>query len=298
MNRDRYHAAFDGIQFRRAFEEETVQLLLEAAGQQQEKERSSMKVKHFKKTALIAAVLAVAVMATAAAVNLLHPAQVAEYMGHPALADAFNSEDAILLNESKEFGDFTVTLMGVTSGAHLSDVYEDADAARSYIVAAMSRIDGESIDYADLQGIMVTPLVAGYQPWEVNNFTLGGGYESVIADGMHTAYYIFECGSLEPFADHTIYLACCEGVAPSSDMLQLNQDGSISFLDSYTKPHALFTLPLDSAKADPVKAAAIVDQIRQPSPEAPEEALGDTGDGDVENIVITEEYAARALEQQ
>ena len=57
MNRDRYHAGFDGIQFRKEFEEETVQLLLEAAGQQQEKERSSMKVKHFKKTALIAAVL-------------------------------------------------------------------------------------------------------------------------------------------------------------------------------------------------------------------------------------------------
>ena len=123
MNRDRYHAGFDGIQFRKEFEEETVQLLLEAAGQQQEKERSSMKVKHFKKTALIAAVLAVAVMATAAAVNLLHPAQVAEYMGHSELADAFNSEDAILLNESKEFGDFTVTLMGVTSGARLAQLY-------------------------------------------------------------------------------------------------------------------------------------------------------------------------------
>lgn len=287
MNRDRYHAGFDGIQFRKEFEEETVQLLLEAAGQQQEKERSSMKVKHFKKTALIAAVLAVAVMATAAAVNLLHPAQVAEYMGHSELADAFNSEDAILLNESKEFGDFTVTLMGVTSGAHLSDVYEDADASRSYIVAAMSRTDGEAIDYDGLQNIMVTPLVSGYQPWEVNNFTLGGGYQSVIADGMRTAYYIFECESLEVFADHTIYLACYEGMAPSSDMLQMAQNGSISFLDSYAGPHALFTLPLDPAKANPEKAAAIVDQIRQPSPEVPEEALGDTQDGDVEHIFLT-----------
>lgn len=301
MNRDRYHAAFDGIQFRKEFEEETVQLLLEAAGQQQEKERSSMKVKHFKKAALIAAVLAVAVMATAAAVNLLHPAQVAKYMGHPELADAFNSEDAILLNESTEFGDYTFTVMGVVNGTQLAGIYDEAEGTHSYIVATMTRTDGGVIDDrmdSVFQQVMVTPLISGYQPWDVNIFTLGGSLEATTGHDQRTAFFIYDCENLDPFADHTIYLACYEGMAPSNDMLQLNQDGSISFLDSYTEPHALFTLPLDSSKADPVKAAAIIDQIHQPSPEVPEEASDDTEDGDVENIVITEEDVARALEQQ
>lgn len=293
MNRDRYHAAFDGIPFRREFEEETVQLLLEAAEQQQEKECSPMKTKHIKKTALIAAVLAAAVMATAAAVNLLHPAQVAEYMGHPELADAFNSENAILLNESQPFGDYTFTVMGVVNGTGLSAIYDEAESTHSYIVAAMTRTDGGVLEgWSDgaFQQVMVTPLISGYQPWTFNIFTLGGSMEGILGKDQRTAFFLYDCENLDPFADHTIYLAVYEGLAPGSDMLQMAQDGSISFLDSYAGPHAFFTLPLDSAKADPEKAAAIISQIRQPGPEgSPSVPEGDGAENVTADTVLSQQ---------
>lgn len=300
MNRERYHAAFDGIQFREDFQEETVQKLLETAGQRQEKERSIMKAKHIKRTALIAAVLAVAVMATAAAVNLLHPARVADYMGNPALARAFESEDAIVLNESQPLGDYTITLMGVVSGDGLTGLYPEGEKDRSYFVAAVNRTDGAAIDPEDegFQGLTVTPLIAGYQPWEVNIFTLGGGYQRTLDESMLTAYYIFDCASLEPFADHIVYLAAYEGMAPSSEKLQMDQDGSISFLDSYAGPHALFTLPLDSAKANPAAADAILDGIRNPAPDTQEEPPVDDENGEVKYIQIDPDGTARVVDGQ
>ena len=298
MNRDRYRAAFDGIKFREAFQDETVNMLLDAAGQGQEKERSIMKAKQVKKTVLIAAVLSLTLVVSAFAVSLLLPAQVAELLGQDSLAAAFEQEGAIVYDASKTFGDYTVTLMGIVSGAGLSDAsFEDVDKSRSYIVAAMTRTDGQPIAPDGLQGILCTPLVSGYLPWEVNIFTLGGGYSSTIADDMRTAYYIFECENLELFADHTVYLAVYEGFSPSSDVFQTAQDGSISFADGFTAPHALFTLPLDPAKADPAAADALLAQIRQPGPDTPEEDLDPVDPANVQSFEITGAGLVRATQE-
>ncbi len=288
MNRDDYRAAFDGIQFRQDFQRDTVNRLLREAGGQHEKECSSMKTS-FKTTLLVAVLALTLVVSAAAAVMFLHPSQVAEKLGDARLAAAFEQEDAIVLNQSATSGDYTFNLMGIVSGAGLSDLYSEADAARSYIVASVTRADGQPLDPEKQCDLSFTPLVAGYLPWEINAWTLDGGFSSFITDDMHTGYYIFECDSLEMFADHTVYLAAYEGFAPSSDMFQLGQDGSIAFQDSFTAPHALFTLPLDAAKADPAAVAAFLDKLHQPSPEVPEDPTVDENDPNAKSFDITQD---------
>lgn len=69
-------------------------------------------------------------------------------------------------------------------------------------------------------------------------------------------YYPFECSNVEPFADHTVYLAVYEGThipSPSAERFAFGDDGSISVQPG--KEAALFTLPLDPVKAAPEKAS-------------------------------------------
>lgn len=288
MNRDDYRAAFDGIQFRETFQRDTVNRLLREAEGQREKECFPMKTS-MKKTTLLVAVLALTlVVSAAAAVILLRPSQVAEQVGSDALAAAFDSDDAILLNQTKESGDYRFTLSGMVSGTGLSDLCDGTDANRSYVVAAVSRTDGKAMTVEEVSALTITPLVAGQTPWEVNAWTLSGGYSSFIQEGV--AYYVYEYDCLEMFADHIVYLAAYEGFAPSSDMFCINPDGSIAFQDSFAAPHALFTLPLDASKADPAAVAAFLDQLHQPSPEEPEAGPEENDpDGETKSLEITQD---------
>lgn len=72
---------------------------------------------------ILAAAVAVALLAlsVSAAVLWLTPAQVAEEIQDPLLAQAFAGEDAILVNESAQVDMYTVTLGGLVSGAGISD---------------------------------------------------------------------------------------------------------------------------------------------------------------------------------
>jgi hypothetical protein len=72
-------------------------------------------------------------------------------------------------------------------------------------------------------------------------------------------YFIFECSNLEIFADHTVYLAAYEGFAPSAEIFKMDENGEIAFIDGFDKPHAMFTLPLDAAKADPGAVTQLLD---------------------------------------
>lgn len=213
-----------------------------------------MKAKRTSKMALVAAALAaVLVVSAAAAVLLLSPKDVADQLSDPTLAAAFESEGAATVNESVESGDYRFTLAGTVSGKGLSDFTQDVDAQRTYAVACVERLDGQPMG-EESYGLTFTPLVSGYKPWQVNIWTLNGGRASFVQDGV--AYYLFECDSLEMFADHTVYLAAYEGTdAPSAETFSVADDGTIAFADSFTAPHALFTLPLDPANADPAAAA-------------------------------------------
>lgn len=252
MNRKDYRAAVDAVRFSEDFEQNTIRRLRQAAGQP-EKESQFMKVKRTRKLAVVAAALTAVLVVSAAAVTLLlRPADVAGHLSDPTLAAAFESEGAVSVNQSVEAGDYRFTLAGLVSGKGLSDFTQDVDAERTYVVASMARLDGTPMG-EEAYDMTFTPLVSGYKPWQVNIWTLGGGRATFLQDGV--AYYLFDCDSLEIFADHTVYLAAYEGVAvPSAEMFSVADDGAISFTEGCEVPHALFTLPLDASKADPAAA--------------------------------------------
>lgn len=268
MNQNDYKRAVDGVRFDPDFEEKTARLLHEAAAQAKEKETRTMK-KSMKRTLLVAAIL-VALAASASAILLLtQPKDVAAKAGDMSLSEAFQSPDAVIVNAHTESDGYLLSLQGIVSGKNLSD-YCDADESRSYAVVSAALKEGK-IESADQVNLTFSPLISGYAPWQVNGFTLGGGYQSFVHEGVY--YAIFDCADLEIFADHTVYLAVYEGFVPDRSMFALGEGGAISFAPGQEGPHALFTLPLDEAKADPAAAKALLDatgMVSDQSAEVPE----------------------------
>ena len=201
------------------------------------------------KTGLVAAAVAAAMSVTAfAAVTLLRPQDVAQRAGNEVLATAFESEGAITANETKTVGDYQVTFMGLVSGEGLDTL--DVSRDRTYAVLAYARTDGAPIE-EDVPELTVSPLVEGYAPWAVNAWTLNGGVTSFAQEGV--LYYLLDCDTIEPFADHTVYLSVYPGthIPPSAETFGFDEEsGAITAKGE----SVMFTLPLDPAKADPQRA--------------------------------------------
>ena len=256
MNRQDYSAAFDDVDFSADFEERTLQKLA-ALRQASEKEQIIMPMNRVKKTALlIAAAVALLAVSVSAAVVWLTPAQVADRVEEPLLAEAFQSEDAIVLDESVTAGDYQITLAGMVSGEDLSvpteyngEIIND----RTYAVFRVARADGEPL--TDYPNLSYSPLVDGYHVRCVNAWTLGTTTQQFIEDGV--IYCLFDCRNLEMFADHPVRFAIYEGGIPNTDLFSMAEDGTISLRENVVG--ALFTLPLDASKADPAAAQAFVE---------------------------------------
>ena len=272
MNREEYRVQVDAVSFSPDFQARTMARLQALA---QEKEQKSMKKLNWR-TGLLAAALAAAMTVTAAAaIALLRPQDVARHAGNEALAATFESKEAIAVNEEKTVGDYEVTLMGLVNGEELSRVEGLPGGVvrdKTYAVLAYARTDGAPIE-EDVPDLTVSPLVEGYAPWQLNAWTLGGGTCTFAENGI--LYYLFECDNVEPFADHTVYLAVYPGthIPPSAELFGFDEaTGDIEAKGDA----ALFVLPLDKAKADPEKAGALAEGWLQPqgveSPE-PEEDL-------------------------
>ncbi len=256
MNREQYRKAFDEIPFSADFSQRTAELLRRRA-REMEKENKTVHFGRVKKTAVLtAAAVALLAVSVSAAVMWLSPAQVADHHDQPLLAEAFDGPDAIEINETVESGDFEISLLGLVSGENLDVRNQDLDAAHTYAVLALRRLDGTPLENETFDFIRytMTPLVAGYAPTAVNNWTLDAGASGFAQDGVY--YYLLDTASLEMFADHTVYMAFYEGGAPSNAIFTVAEDGSIAFCDDFTGVQALFTLPLDPARADPAAADA------------------------------------------
>lgn len=255
MKKEDYRAEVDALRFSPDFQDRTVARLSALARQQEEKQT----MKHQKlRTGLIAAAVAAALSITAyAAVVMLRPQDVARQAGNEALAAAFTQEGAVSVNETKTVGDYNVTLMGLVSGEGLSRVESlpgGVTRDKTYAVLAYARADGAPIT-EDVPELTVSPLIEGYAPWQVNAWTLGGGTHTFAREGI--LYYLFECDSVEPFADRTVYLAVYPGthIPPNAETFAVSDEGHISVVAGAEA--AMFVLPLDGSKADPDKAAAM-----------------------------------------
>ena len=289
MNREQYRAQVDALSFSSDFQDRTMARLA------QEKERKPMKKMNLKAVLLAAAVVA-AMSVTAYAAITLAPRDVAQRAGNEALAAAFEGEDAITVNETKTVGDYNVTLMGLVSGTGLSRVEslpDSVDQDKTYAVLAYARTDGADITEG-VPDLTVSPLVEGYAPWRLNAWTLGGGVSSFAQEGV--LYYLFECDDMEPFADHTVYLAVYPGThtPPSAELFGF--EDATGVITSKGEA-ALFSLPLDESKANAQKAEELAGIWDQPQPAAPQtsgEALPADGefiiwsDGETESVIVIE----------
>lgn len=289
MNREQYRAQVDALSFSSDFQDRTMARLA------QEKERKPMKKMNLKAVLLAAAVVA-AMSVTAYAAITLAPRDVAQRAGNEALAAAFEGEDAITVNETKTVGDYNVTLMGLVSGTGLSRVEslpDSVDQDKTYAVLAYARTDGANIT-EDVPDLTVSPLVEGYAPWRLNAWTLGGGVSSFAQEGV--LYYLFECDNVEPFADHTVYLAVYPGthIPPSAELFGFEEATGVITSKGEA---ALFSLPLDESKANAQKAEELAGIWGQPQPAAPQtygEALPADGefiiwsDGEMESVIVSE----------
>ena len=261
MNRQDYRAAFDAVDFSADFEERILQKLA-APRQTSEKEQNKMSMNRMKKTILLAAA-AVALLAVtvSAAVVWLTPAQVADRVEEPLLAEAFQGDDAIVLDESVTAGDYQITLAGMVSGEDLSvptDYNGEIINDRTYAVFRVARADGEPL--TDYPNLSYSPLVDGYHVRCVNAWTLGTTTQQFIEDGV--VYCLFDCRNLEIFADHPVRFAIYEGGVPNTDLFSMAEDGTISLREGVVG--ALFTLPLDESRADPEAAQTFAESTGIP----------------------------------
>lgn len=239
-----------------------------------------------------AVVLSISSLTAVAAWKYLTPDKVAEEVKDQGLAAAFQGQDAISINESQEYGNYKITLLGVVSGKDLSqyvtssDNVGDIQGDRTYVVTAIENIDGSprpstSDDSYGEDPFFVSPLIKGQNPNFFNAVTMGGGYSEFVQDGIQ--YRITETDNVEIFADRTLYLSVNSGIFFDSGAYQFEEaTGEITRNESYEGVNALFHLPLDEAKADKEKADAYIKQLEKELEGSEDESPGVQEGGETE----------------
>lgn len=205
-----------------------------------------------------------------AAIKLLNSQQVAEHLGLEILAEAFSSSDAIEINDSVVSGDYKMTLHGIVSGAGLHELESpssEISPEKTYAVVSIANADGSPMpttrdpEYGEVPFI-VSPLIKGLKPWQVNIATMNGGYSETVLDGV--MYRLIECDGVAMFADRGVYLAVIGGerFINNEAITYDEKTGEISLKSGYPGASALFDLPLDKSKADPAKAEAYLQELQ------------------------------------
>lgn len=230
----------------------------------------------FPAAAVIAACCIVVLGSTTAfaAWKLLSPAQVAEENADAKLAEAFQGKDAILVNETQEYGGYRVTLMGAVAGKNLSKYLAAEDDGtvrddRFYGVVAIARADGTpmpetSSDEYGREPFLVSPYIKGLNPAFYNIMSMDGGYSEFVRDGVQ--YRLIEMDNIEMFADRGIYMGVSSGSFYDSNAYLFDEKtGEIKRNESYDGVNALFVLPLDKSKADPAAAQAYLEELENPA---------------------------------
>lgn len=252
-------------------------------------ERIQMKPKYRIRfsASVLAFVMLLALSVTAyAAVQFLSPKQVAEHVGDQAMAEAFASKDALHLNQTMEAKGYQFTLHGLVSGAGLSQFNSTAESLtpdRTYAVVSIVRKDGKPMPATSdpaygQESFFVSPLIRGQKPWLVNIVTMGGAYHELVRDGVQ--YRLIECDPIEMFADRGVYLAVSSGTAfYSKEAFNFDENtGEIAAREDYSGASAIFTLPLDAARADHNKAEEYLNTLLNPDLQQKTEPGSDAAD--------------------
>lgn len=236
------------------------------------KETQTMKHKTFRSgvaAAAAIAILAVGSVSAYAAYRYLTPSQVAdEITDGGALAKAFESKDAVLVNETQKTAGYDITLMGLVSGKDLmpvapEDSLDSISKEKTYAVLAIAKEDGSpmpGMQDNDYQIFCASALVKGKSFMDVNNGTLNAGAYAFEQDGVQ--YQILECDNLEIFANIGVYVGVVESFGQESHAFTMDKEtGEYRVDESYDGMKALFTIPLDKSKADDAAAEKFFQEI-------------------------------------
>ncbi len=215
-----------------------------------------------------------------AAYKYFTPSQMAEEMNDDKLAEAFAGENAVLVNESQEFGDYKITFLGIVGGKDVSK-YMGTEAGslldeRMYIATAIERTDGTPMPDTSDENYGKDPFFAslyigGLNPNEYNCITMHGGYSEFVQNGV--TYRMAETNNIEMFADRGIYFGVNSGTFYDSQAYNFNEaTGEITRNEDFNGVNALFTVPIDKAKGDPAAAEAFLREL-QAEWDAPEEPI-------------------------
>jgi len=199
-----------------------------------------------------------------AAWHFLSPAEVANRLESPALAQAFRSDDALLINETKSQKGYDVTFLGIVSGEGLTELDSTVDKAKSYAVVAIAKQEGSMPDTSDEDydsvPFFVSPLIKGQEPWLYNIASMGGGYSTCVVDGV--MYRIIECDSLEMFADRGLQLIVSSTDFYSTEAYNYDKaSGLVTPNPDFDGVNLVFDLPLDPKKGDYEKAQQYLDSL-------------------------------------
>jgi len=265
--------------------------------------------KRWKRTAVTVGaigLLMVSSVGVTAAVRYFSADQVAEKTEDNKLMAAFNSKDAIDINETQQTGGYDITLLGMVSGKNLSDYksYVDGElqSDKTYAVVAIDHADGTKMQEKDKDGynvgyidqFFVSPFIEGYNPNQYNAYAFNGGATYFVKDGV--LYWLLETDNLEMFATHTIYLGVTESLGTVGEAYVYQEDsGKIEKKEDYSGVSALFTLPIDKSKGSEEKAKAYMDSLwgEEDDTEEAEETDADSEFFDNLTLENIEEYATR-----
>lgn len=235
------------------------------------KENARMKNMRTKKIVAAACIglAAVSSVSVYAAYRYLSPSQVAEEVANNgALAKAFESEGAIVVNETQTTNGYDVTLLGLVSGENL-EIYVPEDTAKSlskshtYAAVAIAKSDGTEMEYRDF---CISPLINGVDFSVANNATLDTTLTFFKQDGI--MYNLIECDSLEMFANRGVQLGVVDSFGSETRAFAMDEKtGVYTKQEDYEKTNALFTIPLDKEKADDVAAEKYVEELMAKSAE-------------------------------
>lgn len=223
------------------------------------KEKPSMRKMAKGKMVVVMAVLCLFIMTitAVAASKYLTAKEVAEKAGVIKMADAFQGDSVLELNEKREAGDYRVTLLGVASGDAVvqSKITENIpDLKGTYAVIAIERMDGQPMpdtrdeEYADMEWF-ISPLIQGLEPWQYNIASMNGGYCDIVEEGVF--YRLINCDDIIKFADKKLYLCVSDTTFYNVEAFQYNGvTGEIAQNKEYNGINLLFDLPIDKSKAD------------------------------------------------
>lgn len=268
-------------------------------------EGKKMENKKWKRTAVTfgaIGLLCISSVGITAAVRHFNGKEIAEQVQDNKLALAFDSEDAISINETQKTGKYDITLLGMVSGKNLSDYESCANGEvlsdRTYAVVAIEPSDGSKMPEKDKDGcnvgytnqFFVSPFIEGYNPNLYNAYYFNGGATYFVKDGV--LYWLLETDNMEVFSNHTIYLGVTESLNTVGESYNYDEKtGKIEKKESYSGVNALFALPIDKSKGSDAAAEKYLKELET------KRAEEDTDAADTEEVLDIEALSKKLTKE-